>query len=73
MTKKPSNSGKEWTKSDDALLVRLAAQNTPTRVAALKLKRTPGAVQQHASHIGLSLKPVNQRPSKRGKGRVTGR
>lgn len=68
MPKQPKNSGQPWSREDDALLRRLAKENTPTRVAALKLERTPGAVQQRASSIGLSLKPVNQSPNKgRGK------
>jgi hypothetical protein len=29
-----------------------------------KLGRTPGAVQGHANDLGLSTKPVNQRPNK---------
>jgi hypothetical protein len=33
----------------------------------IKLERTPQAVQQHANEIGLSTKPVNQRPNKRNK------
>jgi len=30
----------------------------------IKLERTPAAVQQHANDLGLSTKPVNQRPNK---------
>jgi hypothetical protein len=41
---------------------KLADQNTPTRVIALKLDRTPGAVQAKASEEKISLKPVNQSP-----------
>ena len=43
-------------------------ENTPTRVMGIKLRRTTEAVQQKANEIGLSTKPVNQRPNK-GKSR----
>lgn len=62
MSKKPTNHGKDWSAGDVKALATLAKQNTPTRVAALKLGRTPGAVQQKASEEGISLKPVNQSP-----------
>lgn len=49
-------------------LRQLARGNTPTRVAGLKLGRTPGAVQSKASEMGISLKPTNQSPyNRRGK------
>lgn len=67
MAKKPENHGQNWTPKDDANLRRLARGNTPTRIAALMLGRTPGAVQQHASEIGVSLKPTNQSPCNRRK------
>ena len=69
MTRTPSHHGKDWTQKDDALLRRLAVENTPTRVMGLKLGRTPASVQQRASQIGQSLRPTNQRPNKPGKGR----
>lgn len=62
MAKKPSNHGKPWTSSQDRQLQSLAAGNTPTRVIALKLERTPAAVQGHASDLRVSLKPTNQSP-----------
>ena len=67
MAKAPSNHGKQWTKSDITQLKTLAKENTPTRVAGLKLGRTPDAVQAKASEIGLSLKPTNQSPYNRTK------
>ena len=67
MAKTPSNHHKEWTPSDDQKLRQLARENTPTRVLGLKLGRTPGAVQQHASEEGISLKPPNQSPWNRQK------
>ncbi len=65
MTKKPSNSGKTWSPAQLQQLRQLAKGNTPTRVAALKLERTPAAVQSKASEKGISLKPPNQSPYNR--------
>ena len=62
MAKTPSNHGKDWTAGEIKKLGQLARQNTPTRVAALKLGRTPAAVSQKASFEGISLKRTNQRP-----------
>ena len=62
------NSGKPWTKENVKELKVLAKQNTPTRVAGLKLGRTPEAIYAKAQEIGLSLKPTNQSPNK-GKGK----
>lgn len=59
---KPRNSGRDWSSTDVSALRRLAAGNTPTRVAALKLERTPSAVASKASELGVSLKPTNQSP-----------
>jgi hypothetical protein len=63
MAKQPKNHGKSWTASDNKTLKQLASQNTPTRVIGLKMGRTPGAVQSHASTKGVSLKPTNQSPN----------
>jgi hypothetical protein len=62
MAKEPPKHRKDWTDADVKKLQQLANQNTPTRVAALKLGRTPAAVQQKASAEGISLRPTNQRP-----------
>jgi hypothetical protein len=68
MTKSTRNSGKPWRPADVTQLRQLARENTPTRVAGLKLGRTPGAVQSKASELGISLKPTNQSPyNRRGK------
>lgn len=67
MAKNPPNHGKSWSPQEIAQLNKLAEQNTPTRVAGLKLGRTAGAVQAKASEIGLSLKPTNQSPYNRRK------
>lgn len=58
----PKNHGASWSATDNQQLKQLAGQNTPTRVIGLKMGRTPGAVQSHASDIGVSLKPTNQSP-----------
>jgi len=67
MAKQPAKHRQPWTGVDDQQLKKLIRENTPTRVMGIKLERTPEAVQQHANEIGLSTKPVNQRPNKRNK------
>jgi hypothetical protein len=68
MAKVPIKHGKPWSQSDIDLLVKLASQNTPTRLIALKLQRTIDAVYNKAQEIGLSLKPTNQSPYNRRNG-----
>jgi len=58
----PKNSGKAWTPPQVQELKTLAKGNTPTRVIALKMGRTPDAIQSEASKAGISLKPTNQAP-----------
>ena len=67
MAKTPKNHGKQWTSTDNKQLRQLLRENTPTRVAGLKLGRTPDAVQSHANELGLSTKPTNQSPYNRRK------
>jgi len=62
VTKTPSNSRKPWTPAQNKQLQQLAKGNTPTRVIALKMGRTPSAVQNQAGNLGISLKPTNQSP-----------
>ena len=62
MAKTPSNHGKPWTPAADKQLRDLAKGNTPTRVIAIKVDRTPAAVASRASETGTSLKPTNQSP-----------
>lgn len=62
MVKSPKNSGKSWSSSESEQLRSLAAGNTPTRLIALKLGRSEGAVQSKATDLGISLKPTNQSP-----------
>jgi hypothetical protein len=62
MPKRPTNHREEWTTRDDRALRKLVTENTPTRLIARELGRTAGAVYQHASSIGVSLRPTNQSP-----------
>lgn len=62
MAKIPANHGKPWTPQQVTQLERLAQGNTPTRVIALKMERTPASVQTKASVEHISLKPTNQPP-----------
>jgi hypothetical protein len=62
VAKQPVNHRKSWSGSEIKQLKQLARGNTPTRVVALKLKRTPAAIAQKASIEGISLKPTNQSP-----------
>jgi hypothetical protein len=65
MAKNPPNNGKPWRPNDDAQLRREAAGNTPTRVLALHLGRSEGAIRSRAQELRVSLKPVNQSPYNR--------
>lgn len=65
MARAPGSHNKPWTEEQVGKLRQMASENTPTRVMALKLGRTPQAVQSKASSLKLSLKPTNQRPYNR--------
>jgi hypothetical protein len=65
MAKTPGRSGKQWTSEETKSLRDLAKGNTPTRVIALKLDRSPTSVQGKAAELGVSLKPTNQSPYNR--------
>lgn len=67
MAKQPCNHGNEWSPSVTCKLGTLAQQNTPTRVAFLKLGRTEASVRGNAAAEGVSLKPTNQSPYNRRK------
>jgi hypothetical protein len=56
----PSKHGKKWTTGEVQKLEELAKGNTPTRVIALKLHRTPSAVESKAGEKNISLKPTNR-------------
>lgn len=64
---KPINQGKEWTREQVNKLKKLVKGNTPTRLLAYKLGRTPIAVQSKAQILNISLKPVNKSPYNRHK------
>jgi hypothetical protein len=66
-SRKTSNStadgaSRRWSTDEDKNLKTLIRQNTPTRLIAMKLKRTEGSVRQHVGRLGLSLKPTNRSP-----------
>ena len=63
----PSRSGKLWTKEEVKTLKDLVRQNTPTRVIAIKIHRTPKAIQSKARDEKISLAPRNQKPNNRKK------
>lgn len=65
--KTPQKHHQTWTGQEVRELGRLAKDNTPTRVIALKLERSPEAVRSKASEQGVSLKPTNQSPYNRQK------
>jgi hypothetical protein len=67
MAKPPRNHRAPWTSEEVKQLRQLAKENTPTRVSALKLERTPAAVAAKASEKGISLKPTTQSPYSRRK------
>jgi hypothetical protein len=46
---------REWTKEDVREVKTLARQRTPVAKIAKSLKRTPGATQQKAFTLGVSL------------------
>jgi hypothetical protein len=56
------NEVRRWSPEEDKGLKTLIKQNTPTRLIAMKLKRTEGSVRQHVGKLGLSLKPTNRSP-----------
>jgi hypothetical protein len=68
MTKKYiRNAGKIWTPIEEKKLKDLAKKNTPTRVIGLILGRPVGGVQNKASELKTSLKPINRSPYNRRK------
>lgn len=59
------NAGKHWTSQEKRQLVKLAHEDTPTRVIGLKLGRPVAGIYAKAQKLGISLKPVNQTPYNR--------
>ena len=62
MAKTPPNHGKPWSAPQVKQLEKLADGNTPTRIIALKMGRTPDAIYGKASDENISLHPTNQSP-----------
>ncbi|MCX8518572.1 MAG: hypothetical protein ORN21_00355 [Methylophilaceae bacterium] len=67
MATPPSKHGKRWTSDELSKLQQMVKENTPTRLIALKMQRTPDAVAGKASKEHISLKPTNQSPYNRRK------
>ena len=67
MAKTPANHKKNWTPQELGKLEKLVDENTPTRLIAYKLGRTPDAIYTKASEEDISLKPTNQSPYNRRK------
>jgi len=65
MAKYEDNAHKRWTPQEEHQLRKMAMQNYPTRVAALKLQRPVSGVYKKAAELRISLKPTNQSPYNR--------
>lgn len=65
MSQYDRNKGKPWKGAEVNKVKQLAKGNTPTRVIALKLGRTPAAIYKVASQNNIPLKPSNQSPYNR--------
>ena len=65
MSKTPKNQKKNWDSHEVAHLKKLAEENTPTRIIALKMERSVSSIQNKANNEGVSLKPTNQKPYNR--------
>ena len=57
MAKRKPGTDARWTEKDIQLLQDLVRQNMPTRLIALKLKRTEYAIRAKAALENISLKP----------------
>lgn len=53
---------RSWSKDDIKQLKTLIKENTPTRLIAMKLKRTQASVRWKVHGEGLSLRPTNRSP-----------
>lgn len=52
------NAGRAWSNADVALLKKLLAENAPKRIMALKLGRSPAAVDAKIDALGLTARRV---------------
>jgi hypothetical protein len=53
---------RSWSKDDVKQLKTLTKENTPTRLIAMKLKRSEASVRWKVHGEGLSLRPTNRSP-----------
>ena len=53
---------RSWSKDDIKQLKTLIKENTPTRLIAMKIKRTEASVRWKVHGEGLSLRPTNRSP-----------
>lgn len=53
---------RSWSKDDIKQLKTFIKENTPTRLIAMKLKRTEASIRWKVHGEGLSLKPTNRSP-----------
>lgn len=63
------HTGLAWSAQDVRDLKSMAKSNTPTRVIGLKLQRSETSVRSKAQRERISLKPANQSPYNRRKGK----
>lgn len=56
-----SRSGLEWSAADVRRMRKYAARRMSARVAAAKLRRSPGAVRFKAMVIGVSFRSINRK------------
>jgi hypothetical protein len=67
MKKTPKNDGKPWTPEAVRQVEKLAEENTPTGLIAMKTGRSEVAIRSIAARKGIYLRPTNQSPYNRRK------
>ncbi len=60
------NAGCAWSNADVALLKKLLTENTPERIMALKLGRSPAAIGAKMAALGLAPRAAASRVRRRG-------
>jgi hypothetical protein len=60
-TRSPLNHRRPWSADEEALLFNLAKENTPARLIALQLQRTPDSIYDRASALRIPLDWTHQR------------
>ena len=61
-SKGSSAARRDWSNDELKQMKTLIRQNTPTRLIAMKLKRSEPSVRYKAQSEGLSLRPTNRSP-----------